>query len=175
MEITIMGRKCTPRENFKERAEKKLAKIDRFFGEEAEAKITVTIEKNQHIVEITVIHDSMIFRAEERTPEMLDSLDRCVESLIRQIRKNKTRVEKKLRNGAFDSFVPEENIPEEVEFDLVRTKSVPLKPQNVDEAILQMNQLGHKFYMFLNDDTEVINVVYMRKDGGYGLIIPEVL
>ena len=94
MKITITGRKCTPRESFKTHAEKKLAKIERFFGEEAEAKITATVEKSAKIVETTVAHGGMIFRAEERAEDMEDALDGCVDSLVRQIRKNKTRVER---------------------------------------------------------------------------------
>lgn len=173
MKITITGRKCSPRESFKERVEKKLEKIERFFGEDAEAKVTVTVEKSAQIVEITVLKGGMIFRAEESAQNMNDAFDACVESLIRQIRKNKTRVEKKLRSGAFDDFVGTETIEEEVDFDIVRSKTVLLKPEDVEEAILQMNMLGHQFYLFLNAATEKINVVYMRKDGGYGVLEPE--
>ena len=85
MKITITGRKCTPRESFKTRAEKKLAKIERFFGDEAEAKITATVEKSAKIVEITVAHNGMIFRAEERAEDLEDALDGCVDSLVRQM------------------------------------------------------------------------------------------
>ena len=176
MKITITGRKCTPRESFKTHAEKKLAKIERCFGEEAEAKITATVEKSAKIVEITVAHGGMIFRAEERAEDMEDALDGCVDSLVRQIRKNKTRVEKRLRSGAFDAYTDMEPVSEELDFDVVRTKKIPLnKPQDVDEAILQMNLLGHQFYVFLNAVTNQINVVYRRKDGGYGLIEPDTL
>ena len=118
----------------------------------------------------------MIFRAEERAEDMEDALDGCVDSLVRQIRKNKTRVEKRLRSGAFDAYTDMEPVSEELDFDVVRTKKIPLnKPQDVDEAILQMNLLGHQFYVFLNAVTNQINVVYRRKDGGYGLIEPDTL
>lgn len=173
MKITITGRKCSPRESFKERAEKKLKKIERFFGEDTEAKVIVTVEKTQQIVEITVFRGGMIFRAEERAENMNDALDMCVEALIRQIRKNKTRVEKRLHSGAFDGFVDGEPFAEELDYKVVRSKTVFLKPEDVDEAILQMNMLGHQFYMFLNASTEKINVVYLRKDGGYGVLEPE--
>jgi len=172
MNITVTGKKCTPRESFRERAEKKLSKIDRFFGEEATAKVTATVEKNSQTVEVTVSHDGMIYRAQERAENMNEALDRCVDLLIRQIRKNKTKVEKKLRSGAFDNFAPEEEVEEEKEFELVRTKSISLKPVTVDEAILQMNMLGHSFFMFRNAQTEEICVVYQRADGGYGLLKP---
>jgi putative sigma-54 modulation protein len=171
MNITVIGRKCTPRENFKERAEKKLTKIDRFFGEGASAKVTATVEKSSQSVEITVFNDGLIFRAEARGQNLNDALDDCVDLLVRQIRKNKTKVEKRLKSGAFDDFAEPE--PEEKEFELVRTKVIPVKPQSVDEAILQMNMLGHLFYVFRNSADDTVSVVYRRNDGGYGLITPE--
>lgn len=174
MNIIIVGRKCTPKEAFKERAEKKLAKVERFFGEDTEAKVTVTVEKSVQRVEITVKHNGMVFRAEEVSNDMIEALDRCVDSLIRKIRKNKTKIEKKLRSGAFDYYTQEAPIPEESEYEILRIKKVGLKPTSPDEAILQMNLVGHQFYMFLNDDTNEINVVYRRKDGGYGILEYEI-
>ena len=171
MKITVIGRKCTPRDSFKEHAEKKLTKIDRFFGDEATAKVTATVEKTSQTVEITVNNDGLIFRAQAKAENMNEALDDCVDLLIRQIRKNKTKLEKRLRSGAFDDYQGFED--EEPEFRLVRTKSIPIKPQSVDEAILQMNMLGHKFYMFRNSANDSVAVVYRREDGGYGLIEPE--
>ena len=174
MKITIIGRKCAPRDSFKERADKRLKKIEKFFGTDAEAKITATVEKNEMIVEVTVFYNSMIFRSQERSQDMNDALDRCVDSLVRQIRKNKTRVEKKLRSGAFEAFDAIDEFEAEDKFEVVRSKEIVLKPQSVDEAILQMNLLDHRFYMFLNSDNDKICVVYARNDGGYGLIIPDI-
>lgn len=173
MKITITGRKCTPRDSFKEHAEKKLAKVERFFGADAEAKVTATVEKTSQTVEVTIVNSGMIFRAQERAANMNEALDKCVDSLIRQIRKNKTRIEKKLRNGAIDDLLPAGEPEPEEDFEVVRTKVVPLKPQSVDEAILQMNLLDHQFYVFLNVETGGVNVVYKRSDDGYGLIEPE--
>lgn len=173
MKITITGRKCSPRESFKEHAEKKLTKIEKFFGPEAEAKITVTVEKSSQTVEITVANNGMIFRAQERAENMNEALDKCVDTLIRQIRKNKTRLEKKLRAVSFDAFEQAEPVYEE-DYELVRKKTVVLKPQSVEEAILQMNLVGHQFYVFLDEETGGVSVVYKRSDGGYGLISPEV-
>ena len=96
-----------------------------------------------------------------------------VDSLVRQIRKHKTRLEKKLHGGGFDQFADAEPVMEELDFNIVRFKTVSMKPQDIEEAILQMNMLNHQFYMFLNSSTEKINVVYLRKDGGYGVIEPE--
>ena len=173
MKITVIGRKCTPRDSFKERAEKRLKKIEKFFGSDAEAKITATVEKNEQIVEVTIFHDGYIFRSQERAQNMNDALDRCADSLVRQIRKNKTRVEKKLRQGAFEAYDAIDPIEPEDDYDIVRSKEITLKPQSVEEAILQMNLLDHQFYVFLNSSNEKICVVYSRKDGGYGLIIPD--
>lgn len=174
MKITITGRKCSPRESFKDHAEKKLAKIEKFFGSEAEAKITVTVEKSSQTVEITVANGGMIFRAQERAENMNEALDKCVDTLIRQIRKNKTRLEKKLRAASFDAFAEADPVAEEVDYELVRKKTVVLKPQSVEEAILQMNLVGHQFYVFLDEESGDVSVVYKRSDGGYGLITPEV-
>ena len=174
MKITVIGRKCTPRDSFKERAEKRLKKIEKFFGAEAEAKITATVEKNEQIVEVTIFHDGMIFRSQERAVNMNDALDRCADSIVRQIRKNKTKVEKKLRSGAFDAYEAIDVFEPEDDYSVIRSKEITLKPQSVEEAILQMNLLDHQFYVFLDSTTEKICVVYARKDGGYGLIIPDV-
>ena len=171
MNITIVGRKCNPREDFKARAEKRLSKVEKLFGEEAAAKVTATVEKSCHIVEITVTKGGMIYRAEEQAENMIDALDECVDSLIRQIRKNKTRLDKKLHAAVLDDFFADD--VEEENFDVIREKSVALKPQSVEEAILQMNLLGHQFYMFLNADTDEINVVYKRNATGYGLLSPD--
>ena len=171
MNITIVGRKCTPREDFKERAENKLSKVEKFFGPDATAKITATVEKNQKICEVTLIKKSMIFRAQERSDDLEDALDMCVDSLIRQIRKNKTRIEKKLRDVSFDDVLAD--VVDEDEIEVVRTKTVVLKPETVEEAILQMELLGHMFYMFRNAETDDICVVYKRNDGGYGVIEPD--
>lgn len=171
MNITIIGRKCTPREAFKEKAEKKLAKVDKFFSHEADAKITAIVEKSYQTVEITVNSGGMVFRAQEKADTIDDALDKCVDNLIRRIRKNKTKLEKRLKDASFDSF-PAEDIAEETEFELVRTKAVAVKPQSIEEAILQMNMLGHEFYMFTNSATDLISLVYKRKDGGYGLLEP---
>lgn len=174
MKITVIGRKCTPRDSFKERAEKRLKKVEKFFGSDAEAKITATVEKNEQIVEVTIFHDGIFFRSQERAQNMNDALDRCADSIVRQIRKNKTKVEKRLRSGAFDSFDAIDSFEPEDSYDVVRSKEITLKPQSVDEAILQMNLLDHQFYVFLNSANDRVCVVYSRKDGGYGLIVPAI-
>ncbi len=174
VDITIVGRKCTLRDSFKETATKKLTKVERLFGEEAVAKVTVTVEKTYQSVEIAVTKGGMIFRSEERAENMNDALDKCVDALIRQLRKNKTKLEKKIRSGALDDLIAAGAVVEETDFEILRTKTVLLKPETTDEAILQMNMLGHQFYVFLNAETTKINVAYRRRDGGYGVIEPDI-
>lgn len=174
MKITIVGRKCTPKESFKEHAEKKLAKIDKFFGGEGNAKVTASVNKNNTTtVELTVQNAGLFFRSQATAADMSDALDKCVDNMIRQIRKNKTKVEKKIKSGNFDALVAEEAVEEETEYSIVRQKSVVVKPQTLEEAILQMNLLEHDFYLFENADTGDVNVVYVRNDGGYGVLEPE--
>ena len=173
MKITITGRKVNLRDNFKERVEKKLSKFDRIFGEEAEANVTVTMEKNRQTVEVTIRHGGMVYRAESTDLEMNDALDQVVDALGRQLRKNKTRLEKRIKSSGFEDFQVEAPVEEETEFRVVRSKHFPVKPLDMEEAILEMNLVGHQFYMFRNVETGEINVVYRRKDGDYGLLEPE--
>lgn len=174
MKTTIVGRKCTPKDSFKLHAEKKLGKIEKFFYDEAEAKITVTVEKSEQIVELTIVSSGMFFRAEESAVDMNDALDACIDFIIRKIRKNKTKMSKKIRADVIDDFVVDDDADAAEEFDIIRSKSVYLKPEMPEEAILQMEMLGHQFYLFINGENDKTCVVYKRKDGGYGLIEPEV-
>ncbi|MBQ8057198.1 MAG: ribosome-associated translation inhibitor RaiA [Ruminococcus sp.] len=173
MKITYTARKVNLRDNFKERVEKKLKKFEKIFSEDATANVVVTLNKNNQTVEITIKDNSMIYRAEKTQLEMNDALDKCVDVLGRQLRKNKAKLEKKLKSGSIDDLfeTPVEEAEEE-EYKVLRTKSIPVKPITIDEAILQMNMIGHKFYMFTNVDTNEINVVYCRDDGAYGLLEP---
>lgn len=174
MTITVIGRKCTPRDSFKQRVEKKLSKVEKFFSDEAYAKVTASVEKSTQSVEITVTSGGMIFRCEQSAQTLDEALDGCVDALIRRIRRNKTKVEKKIKGVAFDELPAVDNFEEddEKEFDIVRTKSFAIKPQSVEEAILQMNLLGHEFYWFINSETDEMNIVYKRKGNGYGLLEP---
>ena len=145
------------------------------FGGEGTAKITASVNKNNTTtVELTVQNNGLFFRSQATDPDMTAALDKCVDNLIRQIRKNKTKVEKKIKSGNFDALIPDAPaVEEEVEYKIERQKNIVIKPQTVDEAILQMNLLEHDFYLFENIDTGDINVVYARKEGGYGLLEPE--
>jgi len=174
MKITYTERKVNLRDNFKQRVEKKLSKFDKIFSDEAQAFVVVTVDKNSQTVEITIRDKSMVYRAEKTMPEMNDALDKCVDVLGRQLRKNKSKLEKRLRSGSLEELVAPVDEPEieEEDYTIVRTKEIPVKPISVDEAILQMNMVGHKFYMFTNAETGEVNVVYLRDDGKYGLLVP---
>ncbi len=169
MTIKINGRKIEVTEGLKSYIEKKISKLDKYFGETALANVTISVQKDHHIVEVTIFQDSMIYRAEVSNDDMYAAIDKVEDVLERQIRKQKTRLEKKLKSDAFaDNPVPE--FVEEAEFKIVKKKVYTAKPMGVEEAILQMNLLGHNFYIFSNDKTEDKNVVYKRKDGNYGVI-----
>ncbi len=179
MKVTITGRKVNLRDNFKELATKKLSRFDRIFDDDADAHVVVTVEHNRQTVEITIRQRGMIYRAEATEFEMNDALDRVISALGRQIRKNKTKLEKKIHSGAIDQYIEETTyIEDEVEepkeeFKVVKSKRFFVNPLSVDEAILQMNLLGHQFFLFRNAETEELNVVYKRNDGNYGLLEPE--
>jgi putative sigma-54 modulation protein len=154
--------------------EKKLAKFQKIFSDKAEAHVVVTVEKNRQTVEITIRDNKMIYRAESTMSEMNDALDRVVDILMRQIRKNKTRLEKRVKAGGIDALtaeMPAQEEPEE-EYQVVRKKQVMLKPISVEEAILEMNMINHDFFMFINAETDEMNVVYRRANGNYGVLEP---
>ena len=174
MKITYTARKVTLKDNFKDRVEKKLAKFDKLFSNDASANVVVTLEKNRQTVEITIRDNSMIYRAESTMSEMNDALDKVIDILMRQIRKNKTRLEKKIKSGSIEDFFNQSDIDEaEEDYKIVRKKQVFVKPITVDEAILEMNMVNHNFFMFINAETDSVNIVYKRADGNYGLLEAE--
>lgn len=174
MNITINGRHLTVRQDLRDLIEKKLAKFDRFFPGGADASVTCRTEKNDKLIEITINVGKTIFRAEKASDTFQSALDGCLSSIERQIRKNKTRLEKRMKS---DLAVPapvleDDEVEEEVLFD-IRRKTFPIRPMTLEEAILQMNLIGHSFYMFLDADTSKMSVVYKRHGDTYGLITPE--
>ena len=155
-------------------AEKKVMKLARFFEEDAEALIVFSVEKNRNNVELTVHGAGTWFRASESTSDMFASIDAAVGTIEGQIRKNKTRLARRLKQGAFNrsvdetSFAPE---PAEEELSIVRIKKFYFKPMTREEAVMQMNLLDHNFFAFRDEDNGgCFAVVYKRNDGGYGLL-----
>lgn len=173
MKMTITAKKMQVSQNFTDYAQQKIdAKLNKFFGDDADAKIVLSEVKNQIILELTVKYNSMIFRAERTAADKNDALDDAIDKIIRQIRKNKTRIEKKLKDTAFkEAFA--EAVPEQTDYEVIKHKRFPMRPMDIEEAILQMNMLGHNFFMFTNAATGEINVVYKRAEGNYAVLEPD--
>ncbi len=155
-------------------AEKKVMKLARYFEEDAEALIVFSVEKNRNKAELTVHGAGTWFRASESTSDMFASIDACVGTIEGQIRKNKTRLARRLKEGAYERTVQEETsfAPDaEEEISIVKVKKFYFKPMTREEAVMQMNLLGHNFFAFRDEDNGgTFAVVYKRNEGGYGLI-----
>ena len=174
MKFTFTEKKMGTSEELRSYTERKVGKLDRFFKTESSANITFSMERGRFLAEITVSNNGLYYRASELTNDMYASVDSGVASIERQIRKNKTRLAKNLRPDALVSTVPAEfDVVEDNDFDIIRTKRFSVKPMTTDEAVLQMNLLGHSFYVFRNIETNAVCVVYHRNNGGYGLIETE--
>ena len=175
MNLRFVERKVKLEDGLRDYISKKVEKLDRYFHKDADAVVTVKEERGRQIVELTVKANGIFFRAEETTTDMYASVDGAISSIERQIRKNKTRLEKRLRDGAFDRTIPEEPVVvEEEKYEVVRHKRFEVNSMTVEEAILQMNLLGHQFYMFKNaEEDNQVAVIYKRASGGYGLLSDE--
>lgn len=171
MKTTIACRKMELTQGLKDYAERKVEKLEKFFNE-AEAKFVFSVEKDRQKAELTIYTKDTIYRVETVTEDMYSAIDKAITDVERQIRKNKTRLEKRLRSGALDAYnLPvEEDVPEEKEFSIVKKKVFSVKPMSQEEAILQMNLLQHEFFVFQDAGSEKYSIVYKRKDGDYGLI-----
>ncbi len=180
MKFTFTEKKMAASDSLRAYVEKKAGKIDRLFRTESEAFVTFSTERGRFLVELTIKNNGTFFRASELTSDMYASVDSAVATIERQIRKNKTRLAKKLREGAVERevqelpYVAEEDSAESEEFNVVRRKQFSIKPMSVEEAILQMNLLDHEFFVFRDEAADgTFSVVYRRKKGGYGLISDE--
>ncbi len=171
MKVTIIGRQMNVWDEMKIIIENKLQKLNKYFSDECSATATLSCKHNQKCLEITIVAGGTIFRSEVEDETFRNALDRAVYLIERQIRKNKTRLERRLKSGAFTEVMLDsgEDIEEEKEFQ-IRRKSFSIKPMSVEEAIMQMNLLEHEFFVFKDDQTEEICVVYKRRDNSYGLI-----
>lgn len=172
MEIIIRGKNLQVTDSLKQYITKRLSKIERYLEGVEEIQVNLAVNRESHVVEVTIPLNGYLLRGEEATGDMYGSVDLVVEKLERQIEKYKTKLAKKLKNGTIKE-PPVANREEENEPKLIRTKRFPIKPMAVEEAILQMNLLGHNFFVFSNAETEEVNVLYRRRDGNYGLIEPE--
>ena len=179
MKFTFTDKKVNIPNRVHNYAEKKIGKLDRYFQTEPEASVVFSVEKGRNNLEVTIRSGATVIRVAESTSDMFVSIDAAVASIERQLRKNKSRLEKRLRKGACDQpnaefFVPDVDAEEEPSYDLVRTKRFFFRPMSVEEAILQMNLVGHTFFAFRNEDEGgSFSVVYKRNDGGYGIIVDQ--
>jgi len=173
MEVLIRGNKIEITDSMKEYVKEKLSKLDKYSLDEFKATVLVKIRNYTQKVEVTIPLKTLILRAEEEAEDFYSAVDLVVNKLERQIRKNKTKLKKKEKNGTrefnIDSII---DVPDEEEKEIKR-KKIEIKPMNLDEAILQMELLGHNFYMYKDSDLDSIALVYKRKNGGYGVIETE--
>lgn len=175
MKFNIIGRRYDLTDKIKDYVEKKLGKLDKFFRDESEARVVIGTIKDNDYIEATIYAGGMMYRAEASDKEILAAIDKIVDVIERQIRKNKTRLEKKIkRDATLDNMLLSGAAytegEETKEFEIVKTKRFVVKPMSTEEAILQMNLLGHNFFVFKNQETDEMNVVYKRKDGKYAII-----
>ena len=174
MKINIIGRQLNVYDDTKPLIEEKLSKLDKFFGGEASATVTLSHKRNLCTLEVTIKASNTLFRSEVDADSFRDALDRSIDNIERQIRKNKTRLRKKLREGLIpEGFVEQANDEPDMPEMIIRKKTFEYTPMSAEEAIMQMNLLGHSFFVFNDADTGKTCVVYTRKDGNYGLIEPE--
>ncbi|MBQ2651424.1 MAG: ribosome-associated translation inhibitor RaiA [Clostridia bacterium] len=180
MNVKFNERKAKIYNDRKEYIVKKCEKLDKYFGEDADAQVAYSFHGSEHTIELTVNYRSFFFRAEEKADDMLKAVDGVVDSIERQIRKNKTRLSKKMRQDSFAKTMsmalvdlPDPEVTEEDEIGVVRVKELDVKPMTVEDAIMQMELLNHEFFFFINseDNKNKHAVVYKRKNGGYGLLV----
>lgn len=176
MKMNYTGKNVEVTEALRDVTEKKLTKLDKYFQKDIEGNVTFSTQKNRKIIEVTINLPGTIIRAEESSDDMYASIDKAVDVLERQVRKHKTKLQKRYKNNETIRF--ENVMPLTVEEDsekpkLVKTKRFTLKPMSSEEAILQMELLRHNFFVYLDGETDDVGIVYKRKDGDYGLIEPD--
>ena len=174
MKFVYTSKDMAVSDSLKSRAEKKLSKLERYFREEPEATSRFKMQKGaRNIAEITINAGGVILRAEESSNDMYLSIDHAVDKLESQIRRHRTKLEKRIRSSELE---PVAEVPafEEQNYDIVRVKKFSVKPMSVEDAITQMELLGHDFFLFMNEENENMNVLYRRHDGAYGLLQPDI-
>ncbi|AID45237.1 ribosomal subunit interface protein [Candidatus Arthromitus sp. SFB-mouse-Japan] len=176
MKIVIHGKNIEVTRALEDAINKKLSKLDNYFSQELEAHVTLSVEKNNQIIEVGILFNGIYLRAQERNSDLYIAIDLVVDKLYKQIRRQKTKLVKKYSNKDIRSLdILLDNIEnDDLEDDIIiKVKKFPIKPMYKDEAILQMELIGHDFYVFINAETNDVNVLYRRKSGNYGLIEAE--
>ena len=175
MKYNLLCKKIELSDSRKDLLMKKISRIEKFFDEESDCKIVISQQKKFIYIELTILYKGFMLRAEASSEDLMDAADECISNLDRQIRKNKTKLAKRIKEGGFENYVSfsdeEAYVEEEKEdFKIIKHKKFSSKPMSAEEAVLQMNMLGHDFFIFTNPETMDVNIVYRRKDGDYGLI-----
>ena len=174
MRFIITGRNIDVTEGLKSAVEEKLGKLDRFFAPETEVNVTLSVEKERQKIEVTIPVKGNIIRSEQVSSDMYVSIDLVEEVIERQLKKYKHKIVSKQQNAAaFAQEFVDKDYDDEDDVKIIRTKRFGIKPMDPEEACVQMELLGHNFYVFFNSETEEVNVVYKRKGNTYGLIEPE--
>lgn len=177
MKYNITGKNFKTYRRLEEQIEKKFDRLDKYFSEDITANIVLSHERGKDKIEVTINAQGALFRAEEVTDDVYEGIDRAVDKLTSQIRKFKGKLQKRYQDNKALKFEFLEDEPDEEEgpeqLKIVREKKFDLRPMDVEEAILEMEMLEHDFFVFLNSDTETVNVVYRRKGGKYGLLEPQ--
>lgn len=174
MRITITGRNIDITPSLREAVEKKLSKLEKYFMPETDVLVTLSVEKERQKIEVTIPVKGNIIRSEQVSNDMYVSIDLVEEVIERQLKKYKTKIaDAKQGSATFKQDFIEKEVPEEEEIKIIRTKRFGMKPMYPEDACVQMELLGHNFFVFQNAETEEVNVVYKRKGNTYGLIEPE--
>ena len=175
MNIAYAFKNFEASDHLKEYARRRLEKLGRFFGKSAglEVNVVMTVDKIRYNCEVTVVGEGLHLKASEQTSDMYAAIDLVTDKLESQIRRHRTKLEKRIRTAELEPVI-EAPVYEEQNYDIVRTKKFAVKPMSVEDAITQMELLGHDFFLFLNEESETMNVLYRRHDGSYGLLQPDI-
>ena len=173
MATTVRGKNLEVTDALKNYVLKHEKKVTKYFESEVNLQAMLSVEKERKIAELTLKVDGGVLRVVEANEDMYAAIDLIFDKMVRQIHKYKTRIARRIKSGSFQTALATESPESDEVFEVVRTKKFAARPMDVEEAILQMNLVGHDFFVFLNAETENISVVYKRKHGKYGLIEPE--
>lgn len=173
MRVTVIGKNIDVTPALREIVEKKISKLDRYFKPNVAARATLTVQKNSQIFEVTIPFNGVILRCEESTDDMYKSIDLVQAKLERQIRKQRTKLQRRSNESLRFSNFDEVALEDDDQGEIVKVKKFNIKPMSTEEAILQMELVEHNFFVFKDSDTDNVNVIYKRKDGNYGLLEPD--
>ncbi|HHY37534.1 MAG TPA: ribosome-associated translation inhibitor RaiA [Clostridia bacterium] len=169
MQIVVRGKNIEVTDALKSYVERKLGKLEKYFDQSLSAQVTMSVERGRHIVEVTVPLDSILLRGEEESTDMYASVDLVSEKIERQIEKYRTRILRRLRREPTKEKIPQV-AADEKEPGIVKVKKITIRPMTADEAVMQMNLIGHDFFVYADAENGNVSVVYRRKDGNYGVI-----